>query len=89
MYEHSTVSKPQEIAGREVTSIANLLEGESSLVKKLEMLISMEMTAIVVNGHSKGFKIYSFLTWHYFRALVNLLLNFISKLLRKLNFKLI
>jgi len=40
------------IAGREVTSIANLLEGESSLVKKLEMLISMEMTAIVVNGHS-------------------------------------
>ena len=81
MYEHSTVSKPKEITGREVTSIANLLEGESSLVKKLEMLISMEMTAIVVNGHSKGFKTYSFLTWQHFPPLLNFVPKFIPKLL--------
>lgn len=68
MYGHSTVSKPKKITGREVTSIANLLEGESSLVKKLEKLISLEMTAIVVNGHRKGFKTFKLLNWQYFRT---------------------
>ena len=48
-------SPNHQITGREYSAaspISQLVENETDLVKKLELLISLEMTAIVVNGYT-------------------------------------